>query len=186
MTWGKPGHDRHPINCVSYVDAERYCAWAGKRLPTGAEWEVALRGPAMTTFPWGDGLPTLGAANGCDHSCATVARAATGFDYEAVWSDKSFDDGWPMTAPVGSFPGDVSGYGVLDLAGNLAEWTNPVGEADIGGSVAYAPKVPLGDRQLRGGSWATNVFSTMSFAGRDVVDGSFRGGWVGFRCAKGP
>lgn len=185
MTWGKAGHERHPVNCVSYVDAERYCAWVGKRLPTGSEWEVAQRGPTMSTFPWGDALPTLGAANGCDHSCATVARAATGFDYEPVWADKSFDDGWPMTAPAGSFPGDVSAFGVFDLAGNLAEWTNPVGETDLGGSVAYTPKVVLGDKQLRGGSWATNVFSTMSFAGRDQVDASFRGGWVGFRCARG-
>lgn len=184
ITWGKPGYEQHPVNCVTYAEAAAFCTWAHKRLPRSAEWEVAERGPALFTFPWGNDLPVLGASNGCDHSCATVARAVTGVDYEPVWSDKTFDDGWAMTAPVGSFPGDKSPYGVLDLAANLAEWVDPEGEADLGGSVSFTPVVAVGDRQLRGGSWATNVFSTMSFAGRDRVDGSFRGGWVGFRCAR--
>ena len=184
-TYGVPGLEAHPINCVSYAEAAAYCAFAGKRLPTGPEWEVALRGPTLSTFPWGNDIPKQGMTNGCDHSCEVIASAKTGFSYSAVWPDKSFDDGFAFTAPVGRFASDVSAYGVFDLAANLAEWVNPTGEADLGGTVVFTPNAPLqGDKQLRGGSWATNVYSTMTYAGRDRVDGSFRGGWVGFRCAK--
>lgn len=186
--YGIAGRESYPMSCVSYDEAERYCRFVNKRLPTGPEWEVALRGPQLFTFPWGNELPAPGRTNGCDHRCAIEASAATGSNYEPVWSDKDFDDGFAFSAPVGTFVGDMSPYGVLDLAANVAEWTDPKGEpSDLGGAIAYslpAGVASQGMKQVRGGSWATNVYSTMTFAGRDTVDGAFRGAWVGFRCAR--
>lgn len=186
LMYGVPGREHHPMSCVSYDEAERYCRFVNKRMPTGPEWEVALRGPQLFTFPWGNDLPAPGRTNGCDLRCAIDASAATGSTYTPVWSNKDFDDGWAFSAPVGAFPGDASAYGVLDLAANVAEWVDPKGEAsDLGGSISWSPGTQAqGIKQVRGGSWATNVYSTMTFAGRDQVDGAFRGAWVGFRCAR--
>lgn len=94
--------DRHPAVCVSAADAEAACRFAGKRLPTEAEWEKAARGPgAPRLFPWGDDWDP---------------RAANARDDGAT-------DGHALSAPVGSFPAGVSPYGAHDLAGNAWEWT---------------------------------------------------------------
>ena len=186
LAYGIVGRENHPMSCVTYDEAARYCQFVHKRMPTGPEWEVALRGPKLSTFPWGDDLPAMGRTNACDRRCTTEASAATGSNYLPVWSDHDYDDGWAFSAPVGAFAGDVSAYGVFDLAANVAEWVDPKGEdSNLGGAIAWAPQGQAqGMKQIRGGSWATNVFSTMTYAGRDQVDGAFRGAWVGFRCAR--
>lgn len=98
---------KHPVDCVSREQAEQYCRWVGKRLPTGAEWEWAARGREENRFyPWGDALPT------CSRVNADFGLPRRG---KRCGSD---------LLPVGSQPNNASRDGVLDLQGNVAEWTS--------------------------------------------------------------
>ena len=95
--WGKKGRDQHPINCITWSQAEAYCKWAGKRLPTEAEWERAARGTDGRKFPWGDEHP-LGV------KLANVADESARKHFPEWTSTRGYDDGFVGTAPVGSFP----------------------------------------------------------------------------------
>ncbi|HEX6763053.1 MAG TPA: formylglycine-generating enzyme family protein [Gaiellaceae bacterium] len=103
------GRDRHPVVHVAYEDAEAYAAWAGKELPTEAEWERAARGGLDgSVFAWGD-----------DHFPDGRAVANT-WQGEFPWQNLELD-GYAGTSPVGSFP--PNGYGLSDVCGNVWEWT---------------------------------------------------------------
>jgi formylglycine-generating enzyme required for sulfatase activity len=108
---GSPVLDRsdHPVTQVSWADAQAYANWAGRRLPTEAEHEFASRGGAEdTVYPWGDERCPSG---------RHLANTWQGpFPYWNTW-----EDGWPTTSPVGSFPPNP--YGAVDLIGNVWEWT---------------------------------------------------------------
>ncbi len=95
-----PGYGHHPVVEVSWSGARKYCAWAGRRLPTEAEWEKAASGTDGRRFPWGASPPDL--------------------------SRGQFQAGWNETAPVGSFPRGASPDGVLDLSGNVWEWVSSI------------------------------------------------------------
>lgn len=96
----------HPISFVTADEARTYCAWAGKRLPTEIEWEKAARGMDGRPYPWGWRAPT--------------AELMAHSDYDAR-----------DTRPVGSHPDGASPYGVLDMAGNVNEWTEPAMPAQM-------------------------------------------------------
>jgi formylglycine-generating enzyme required for sulfatase activity len=112
--------DNHPVVQVSQADAAAYCTWVGGSLPGEAQWEKAARGTDGRIYPWGDDFDGT-RLNYCDSRCG---------------GERAFDDGYKYTAPVGSYPTGASPYGVLDMAGNVWEWTT--------------------SRMLRGGSWNHN------------------------------
>jgi formylglycine-generating enzyme required for sulfatase activity len=105
-TWGKKGLRSHPINCVTWDEADTFCREHGKRLPTEEEWEWAARGGARAlTYPWGDGEP----------------RELVCWDGEGNSAGKGLRK---TTCAVGSHPKSRSTDGIQDLAGNVREWTS--------------------------------------------------------------
>lgn len=103
------GLEDHPVVHVAWADAKAYADWAGKSLPTEAEWELAARGGQDTAFPWGEELAPEG------------AMLANYWQGEFPVRNEGLD-GWAGTSPVGSYP--PNGFGLLDMIGNVWEWTN--------------------------------------------------------------
>ncbi len=164
--WGRSGYENHPVNCVGWADADTYCRYAGKRLPTEAEWEKASRGTQGQKYPWGNAPATCELANFID----------------------SYDSGTYCvgeTTPVGAYPAGVSPYGAYDMAGNVWEWV-----ADKYGFNYYQvspeanPQGPANGlyRVIRGGSW-DDYPSYVRSANRDSFEPDSRPKGFGFRCA---
>ncbi len=186
----RPELAQHPINCVTWEQADEYCRVQGKRLPAEAEWEFAARGSDGRVFPWGDEAPSASHLNGCGTECQAwraehkLAAQPTIFDA---------DDGYFGTAPVGSFPEGKTQAGLLDMTGNVFEWTadefhpypkkgaEPELEPD-----ASAKPVPTNNRVIRGGAFNSFMPDFTDPALRFPLDASAHSHGVGFRCAKAP
>ncbi len=166
--YGSPAHGQYPVVNVLWEMAAQYCRWVGGRLPTEAEWEYAARGPEGRIFAWGNDFDRS-RLNYCDAGCPLL-------------SDKAYNDGYPDTAPVGSFRSGASWVGALDMTGNVREWVSDwLGPYRT--DIAVNPTGPDDGelRVTRGGSWYDTP---------DDVRGANRGGEsleyyrdnLGFRC----
>jgi eukaryotic-like serine/threonine-protein kinase len=177
---GVAGRERHPVNCVNWAMADLYCRSQKKRLPTSAEWEFASRGPDGRMYPWGDELPDAQRLNACGKECVAWGRghgvALHGFHQE--------DDGFPTTAPVGSFPKGRSRYGLDDVIGNVMEWVQDW-DAPYTTDAVTDPQGPASgeERVIRGGAWnaESDIWVRPSFRYSFPPDTRSHG--VGFRCA---
>ena len=155
----------HPVVCVDWPRAVAYCAWAGGRLPTEAEWEYTARGPEGFKYPWGDDEPNDMLLN--------------------------YDDNVGDTTEVGSYPGGVSWCGALDMAGNVSErvadW--------YGEYPAERQENPTGpasgvDRAMRGSAWRYTRYMAQGVLNRERGSQNSGDGpdpepsTIGFRCAR--
>lgn len=173
----------HPVNCVTWAQASAYCAWRGGRLPTEAQWEYAARGNGRRLYPWGSDLPDGRRVNACGDECERLPIWGRG----RVRGLYDQDDGWEATSPVTAFARGRTASGLLNLAGNVWEWTADYYGAYPSGAVTDPTGPASGTfRVARGGAWTTRVAPWIRAAARNRVRPDDRNSDLGFRCVHAP
>jgi formylglycine-generating enzyme required for sulfatase activity len=180
---GNPERKQHPINCVTWAQADEYCRVHGKRLPSEAEFEFAARGSDGRVYPWGDGVPSAEHLNACGTECVAWRKQK---GLPPVSPMYQANDGFVGTAPVGSFPGGKTENGLFDLVGNVFEWTADRFERYPTADGEAAPPVPGNNRVIRGGGFNSFEPEHTDPALRFPSDADAHTHGIGFRCAADP
>lgn len=149
----RPEQEQHPVTHINWWEAQAFAKWKGKRLPTEAEWEKAARGTDGRAYPWGSDWD----------------------DKRVVWAKDDPDS-------VGSKPEGASVYGVLDMAGNVYEWTSGWYRAYPHSTYKFA-QYGTQYKVIRGGGFDGEPYDTKTLS-RSLLRAQSRSSWVGFRCVQ--
>ena len=156
--YGNSVYDSYPVVWVTRENAEQYCGWRDAYVPSEEEWEKAARGNDQRSYPWGNQTDLTSRANG-----------------------PGSEDGFHVTAPVGSFPLGISPYGAFDMAGNVSEF---ISDNYVRHDTGYEGKLyPM----TKGGDWYGNKFVQSDWSGLLSYDYNWiavPNSWTGFRCAR--
>jgi eukaryotic-like serine/threonine-protein kinase len=174
--YGNPVFDNYPVIYVDWNQAKTYCEWAGRQLPSEAQWEKAARGTDGRIYPWGN--------ENAAGDLLNFADVNSGYEM----SDKNVNDGFADTSPIGNYPRGASPYGVMDMEGNVSEWLNDLYQWDY---YKKSPdKNPTGassgyNHVVRGSAWYSTIWvlGVYSRGGAGPADKSPA---TGFRCAANP
>ena len=165
-----PVYADYPVINVDFYMASTYCSWVGARLPTETEWEYAARGPESLVFPWGNTFERS-KLNYCDVNCNGLSAG-------------TFDDDYPDTAPIGTFPSGASWVGALDMAGNVREWVSDTYTYYQSGEAVNQSGIDTEELKIpRGGSWYDKPDDVRSANRGGELPDYFRHN-LGFRCAQ--
>lgn len=166
--FARSDRETHPVNCLTFAQAERYCQYRGSRMPTEAEWEFAAFGESRRVYPWGNQEWDRSRANVCEDACHSA------FSCPLSGRPRGTNDGYASTAPVGSFTNGDTPERIHDLWGNVWEWS-------VRASQGYS-EIAGGDGQhvIRGDAWS----SAYNPAYEDTTLPEVALPNIGFRCAR--
>jgi formylglycine-generating enzyme required for sulfatase activity len=178
---GSSPRANHPLNCVTWIEAQAFCTWVGGELPSSEQYEFAARSGGDRLYPWGDAPLDATRANSCDARCTQALSAERRARFEEQnLIDSSLDDGFAATSPVEHFHAGDTPWGLSDLAGNVMQWTRT--------EMAPAHEDPGSPirKEVRGGGYLGNATTLRTSDRRNGRDPDKRFEPVGFRCVLPP